>query len=438
MKNCLFILPYFISALLYANGGPIDGSNLYRFGVITPTAVKEVALKKELLIIKLEGDYSNVTVLYTLQNSGEARRVQYGFPVDWDESSETMASMGSEAGRIPPALKPVFSIFDGSTKLPVIEKTDTGHITEKQKTNKQEVVSLALKRIWYLTELSFTKDETKEILVSYRMKNSFIDWETSKSCFIDYSDREMSYDFRPAKNWGSAKINDFEVIVDASEIIRNYGTCNVTGLPEMLNRDGKLVFSKKSVDLSDLTSLTITYDNSIQNRSKEILLELVKPSTVASVKVTSELMVADSIRIRSDVSYSANKLLDRDFSTAWAEGAKGPGIGESIEIEIKKGHAVAGIAIINGYTKSRDAYYNNNRIKTLQFDCILPDDTIDKDYSRTINLMDLPYSEIDMTNFAQMLSLVNSSTYGYEFKKIKLTIKDVYPGKKFNDTCVSE
>jgi hypothetical protein len=130
--------------------------------------------------------------------------------------------------------------------------------------------------------------------------------------------------------------------------------------------------------------------------------------------------------------------MDNDYTTAWAEGAKGPGVGEYIEITFEKGFDVACIAAINGYTKNEETYYNNSRIKELQIDYIGWEGKSSSGNSTIVRLEDLPYSKINGENFAKMLSTIMDFSDGESFKKIRLTIKSVYPGKKFNDTCLSE
>src|SRR5699024_8640232 len=66
----------------------------------------------------------------------------------------------------------------------------------------------------------------------------------------------------------------------------------------------------------------------------------------------------------NNISYSPNNVLDNKTTTTWAEGASGDGIGEWIKISTEDGlDNVESISLINGFSKSSDLYYKNNRVK---------------------------------------------------------------------------
>ncbi|MBQ0002846.1 MAG: hypothetical protein KBT21_04855 [Treponema sp.] len=101
----------------------------------------------------------------------------------------------------------------------------------------------------------------------------------------------------------------------------------------------------------------------------------------------------------------------------WVEGASDSGIGESILVEFTQD--MYGISILNGYADiNRMKFYKeNSRVKTL-----LVED-LQNGTSQTVNFEDCVY--FNYINFSKPTS------------KIKLTIKDVYSGSKYSDTCIS-
>jgi len=120
---------------------------------------------------------------------------------------------------------------------------------------------------------------------------------------------------------------------------------------------------------------------------------------------------------RSDY-YSVNNLFDDDSTTAWVEGVKDDGIGQWVQINFDTTYKIKYILIRNGYQKSTLTYYNNNRVKKM-----------------LIYYSDGTKQEIKL--FDKM------GYYRYPIKKkntrfIKILIKEIFEGSKFNDTCISD
>ena len=101
----------------------------------------------------------------------------------------------------------------------------------------------------------------------------------------------------------------------------------------------------------------------------------------------------------------------------WVEGVEGNGIGESIIIEFKKD--MYGISILNGYTdiNNMKLFKENSRVKKL-----LVEDLV---------------NGITKEMFFEDAVYFNYLNFTKPTAKIKLTIKDVYAGSKYNDTCIS-
>lgn len=128
---------------------------------------------------------------------------------------------------------------------------------------------------------------------------------------------------------------------------------------------------------------------------------------------------------RSDGSidvYSAENMIDGNNKTTWAEDLD-ENKGESfINIELNNSKDINGLKISAGFFKSNDLYYKNNRPKTIMitFD--------DEDKQMEFVLKDDAYGIAQNINFGNAVNC----------KNIKITIKDVYVGTHYNDTCISE
>jgi len=103
---------------------------------------------------------------------------------------------------------------------------------------------------------------------------------------------------------------------------------------------------------------------------------------------------------------------------SWAEGSKGNGVGEYIQISMGGREWIYGFAIKNGYGNI-DYFAKNNRVKAFKI-------YVGGTYSETIVIKDSP-------GFEQYYFKKPGS-----YKDIRFVIDDVYPGALYNDTCIAE
>ena len=113
-----------------------------------------------------------------------------------------------------------------------------------------------------------------------------------------------------------------------------------------------------------------------------------------------------------------------------AEGVEGPGIGEFFEVtQLDHGGWVPifsynEMCIVNGYAKNETVWQENNRVKSMKL-------YFENEYMGTITLEDTMQPQyID-------LSPVNITVGNGCEARFRLEITEVYPGTKYDDTCVS-
>lgn len=164
--------------------------------------------------------------------------------------------------------------------------------------------------------------------------------------------------------------------------------------------------------------------------------------------------------------YGPRLMFDQDPATGWSEGAPGNGIGEYLIVAA--GAGAEHVLIQNGFCRSRELFYKNNRVKQFKvsvlygfsplghvtqsgmiFYCSELVPTFTVDVADTMVEQDIPldldwvalhekaararglYSEFEKENDI-------SSEVAEEGYFLRLEIADVYPGSKWNDTCISE
>lgn len=133
--------------------------------------------------------------------------------------------------------------------------------------------------------------------------------------------------------------------------------------------------------------------------------------TVVWVEASSEL----APRAR----YSARNAVTQGYRRSWVEGAPDDGIGEWLRIELDKENRDPQMVINNGLGNQKH-WARNNRIKELE---LRSDVAGSKPF--TIELKD-SFDEQKMV-FPE----------GWSFRTLTLTIKSVYRGSKYRDTCLA-
>lgn len=115
---------------------------------------------------------------------------------------------------------------------------------------------------------------------------------------------------------------------------------------------------------------------------------------------------------------SPAQAVDGATNTAWCEGVdKKPGIGVHLDVRSSTPMRIRGIRLVNGYAKRR-VWITNNRVRRLK---------------------------VTVGGRAQVFYLANRRTWQFLrlrqpvlAQTVRLTIMSVYPGTKYNDTCISE
>ncbi|MGX8680863.1 MAG: NADase-type glycan-binding domain-containing protein, partial [bacterium] len=115
--------------------------------------------------------------------------------------------------------------------------------------------------------------------------------------------------------------------------------------------------------------------------------------------------------------YRATNLMDPSFLNAW--NTKGNGVGESVTFYLAEKSMVYNFRVVNGYSKSSEVYYNNNRVYscTLYFDDGGSETFYLNDYFASYQYFTLNQRHITST--------------------VTLRINSVYHGTTYEDTCLT-
>ena len=156
-----------------------------------------------------------------------------------------------------------------------------------------------------------------------------------------------------------------------------------------------------------------------------------------TVTASSELMSKSEL-----LNYVAENAFDLQFKNAWTEGVKGNGIGEFLSYSFPAKHPrINEIIVVNGYVKSKAAYKNNSRVKTLAV-------YYNNKTLAILHLKDIRgkqsfgFSPIGNTRTERYLKETNSWQTKIDSAQgdwvLKFEILEVYEGDKYEDTVISE
>ncbi len=139
-----------------------------------------------------------------------------------------------------------------------------------------------------------------------------------------------------------------------------------------------------------------------------------------------ELVEASSfLSSHGEITYEPGNAHDFSYKNAWAEGVPGNGVGEYLVYHFQAGSPrITSVFVANGYVKSQTDWENNGRPKKLK-----------------LYFNDKAVAILHMENCRCEQSFDIALGYDPDLKKewtLKFEIMEVYPGKKYEDTVISE
>lgn len=150
----------------------------------------------------------------------------------------------------------------------------------------------------------------------------------------------------------------------------------------------------------------------------EVTFEGDKPIAVKAPRSLATTAKASSVLAPADA-YHPGYLFDGRLDFGWVEGVKGPGIGESMTLTFSAPVTLTALELWNGYQRSDDHFKKNARAKKL---------SVVIDGAEPIEL-----AVKDAQGSQKLLLPKPTSTTSLTF-----TIKEAYPGSKYDDLVLSE
>lgn len=140
--------------------------------------------------------------------------------------------------------------------------------------------------------------------------------------------------------------------------------------------------------------------------------------------VFTKTKASSSAKPVGSFTYTADKTIDGDNTTAWLEGVKGHGINEWIEFSADTEQYVSGFALYNGYQKNKTTYINNGKVSKIKV-------TFSDNTNLEYELPSQTFEESIKGNTIKFSEPVKT-------KSIRFTILDIEKGVYYDDTAINE
>ncbi len=155
--------------------------------------------------------------------------------------------------------------------------------------------------------------------------------------------------------------------------------------------------------------------------SKIFLVVLLIPAAGCKEKnnviIISKVTASSRLERNRDITYDEGNIMDKSWKS-WCFTNGNGGVGESCEIFFEKPVFIGSLIIKNGYGRIK-YYFDNNRIKSLAI-------SNEKGKGLLLAVKDTPLFQT--FTFPEKI----------RFKSMKIKVKEIYKGKKWNDSCISE
>ncbi len=419
MSLFLFSLVFVLSAsTLLANGGPWQTSPVFGSGEAGPANFiqRDVEIVSEFLEFTPLINFVEVNAIYTLYNYGEDLLTGYCFPV----TSVILPEENWYSGEFDPNHDiQNFRIFHDGIELPI---TFLEAVQSTSTVNEYGYTVQAGNHM-YTTELEIPAGDTTEVEVSYFLRATYEDFETTKDFFPSYEDRRFRYDMRPAAFWGNGTIGKFSMIINSAELHASNGSMQT--LPEggvWLDADHYSI-TEEYLNLNSFPQINFAFESRSALSAQFLERNRVSPDCY-TVTASSEL--------QGD--YGPGNLSDSNLSTTWAEGVEGT-TGEWILLNFEADTHVAWVGLVPGYAKSEYTYTANARPLEALVEVSIEGTHVS---SYKIEIPEVPLETILEGSIYEVLREVYNRGESFPLSSIRITFEGTAPGSEYDDLCISE
>ena len=396
------------------------------FGTGTPAGSNDpkhstqVSIEEENLTIDLHQEFAAVEVCYKMHNTGSRTKQDFFFPVESTEGGLDEYQITADGKEIK------------------VENVDE----DKNPQNQAAYCPKTIKS-WKKSIIPFSGNQIEQIVIRY--KSTYGQLSSSISDHCDIGNAIFAYSLSPAATWkgpiGKGKITvnivhpePWDVKISKpldrfAQITETRYEWDFENLKPTLPDDLEIIAHK------GYESFPVDYAVGMRN-SKIQGTYILYPDRYFLEHVNYTATASSTLQPDQDHHYEVMNIAAWDPEKTWSEGADGDGIGESILIHVKNPRPLDSILITPGYgaarpeglhspegtSKEESLWWQNNRVAQLEI-------TLNGEHTFTAafpnEIFHSPYP-------------VPVRGYSKPVESIKMVIKSVYHGTKFQDTCISK
>jgi len=381
----------------------------------------------ENLAIRLYRDRARVQVDYVLYNTGEAVDVRAGFPSLGvrleDEKHEEIEdySISADGQNVPFSTEkgdptPLKSLFDAKFK-------EMGEFDDYPPDKRPEALD------WLVSTVHFGPRQRRHIHIEYDSLYAYCTGGYSDDS--DDCDDRFAYVLSTGAAWKGpivdGKVTIQPVRVDASRLI-----VLPTGRFQRSGDEFIWTFHNLKpttaddivVNMNDHSSTIASYDIEAAPGTESSVSYYIAQSGRYSYLNRNYTPHSDS----NSEDYPVSNVANENPGFEW-RASHSPGIGETITLSIIRPAHIDDVGLVPGCGQEKSEWFNHARIKAI-------DVTVNGKYSHRQVLPDEFF--VQWNNGSRGYDWITLPTYTGSANEIRLTIRDVYPGKNDQTTCISQ
>lgn len=399
------------------NGGGYFRGGVERAGDVAgfePAETAKIRIVDEKLTVDLGATAAEVEVRYLMRNETDQKvKVRFGFPVEesFDHSDFAPPEKHKSAGKAELKYCQDYAIAASGKAIASKWQEETKPSTDKR------FDGIAG---WLVSQIEFAAGEEKPVLIRFRSVYPLS--ETRMSHNISTGSLLFKYRLSTAAVWagtiGTGKITLRPVGISADDL-------KVLKPVNRFKKSGdNWVWDFKDLEPTLADDLEIeaqpsVYSTSVSHESRDGLNYISRGDRWSMSHVNYQVTASSTLAASDGHAYDAGNVKDNSKDSVWSEGAKGPGVGEWLELKPEVAKPLDAIDIEPGFFKNDEWFHANARPKKVRVD-------LNGEHTFTASIPD-----------ERAACRIPVSGYDKPVKTIRLTFLEVWPGRKFEDMCVS-